>query len=226
MYSTRIKKQDIQDKGFRKSLLSLWYLYSQEKRNGDININLKDLITYSKQTVSNNKKGTKYKYIDILNTLKQKQYINISNDLNNIQNNTTLNLRFVKEDNNYKCFNNKTDYVCLADTEVNTILQYYDNNKTSCKAEDVLSIYLLIKSFMYMSTEYDPFCTASMAKLCYYADMTENSVRDIIKVLVNMKMIYKYKIKKNNNTKTINVYTLKPEKVEYLMNHVLVNIVT
>lgn len=225
MYFVKYKKIDIYNNNFKKQLLILWYLYSKESRDGTINISIKDIINNLKFSYSTCKNGTGNIFKESLQDLINKKYIYTDNDLNDIKPTSNITFYFTKQDNEYLCFNALSDYVILDNVEMNKIFYYYNNNKVNTTMDNILYVYLLIKSFMNMTEQIPTFCFPSIQKLEQYSDFHHTTLIKIIDILQKMNLLYVYDLGKYQTTNGIikqqsYVYTLKPIDKQILKNNI------
>ena len=226
MYFIKFKKTDIYNPNFKKQLLILWYLYVKESRDGTINCSIKDIITYMKFSFSTCKNGTNNIFKESIQDLINKKYIYTNNDLNIAKPNSTLTFYFSKNVNNeYICFNSSSDFVMLNDMEMNKILNYYDNYTINTTLDNIVYIYLLIKSFMNITEQSPAFCFPSIKKLETYSGFHHSTIIKIIEILQNMYLLYiydlgKYKTVSGEIKQQTLVYTLNPINKQLLKNNI------
>lgn len=227
MYFIKLKKQDVYNKNFKKEILILWYLFTREGKDGNVFCSLKDIIEDTGFQLSRTKNGINDIFKYSLENLQKIEYISINSDLNSSKINTKLKFNFIKNNNqNYKCFDLNSDFIILNNVEMNSIFNYFLNNdKEKNNIDNVVKVFLIIKSFMNINGQNDSFCFPSIQKIECYSGLSKPTILKIINILKNINLLYtydlgKYKTNSGNIKQQSLVYTLKKINIQLLKNNV------
>ena len=231
MYFIKIKKSFLLKPDSKKNILLLWYLFANEKRTGDIDFILNDMIKYYGYFPSNKDNGISSIFKKSLKTLFDENIIYSNNKIEDIKNDKIFPLKFSKNDNDeYSFLDIDSDYVIFNDEEFEKIIKYNNETKkkktnnqiraedkktSSCNIDNVIYIYLILKSFMNFAEQSYQFCFPSMNKLKTFSGLSIQSIKKALEVLEKLKMIYIYPLGKYITTKE----DLSKEQTIYCLNN-------
>ena len=137
-----------------------------------------------------------------------------NNNLSDLKNDKTFVLNFSKDDNNqYSFLNIPSDYVVFNNLEFDKIMNYQNcikNNSSitsitykkitckeiTCNIDNIIYLYLILKSFMNFSDQSYQFCFPSLVKLKTFSGLSTPSVKKILEILQQLNMIYIYNLGK------------------------------
>lgn len=214
LYFIKIKKDFLLKPEAKKTILLLWYLFSNEKRSGSIDFVLNDMIKYFGYCPSNKPNGINSVFKNSLQLLINENIIYSNNNLSDLKNDKTFVLNFSKDNNNqYSFLDVSSDYVVLNNLEFDKIMNYQNcikNNNSStkqtthkevrkeitCNVDNIIYLYLILKSFMNFSDQSYQFCFPSVVKLKTFSGLSAPSVKKILEILQQLNMIYIYNLGK------------------------------
>lgn len=193
MFFIKIDKSFLRNPESKKEIMLRWYLYATECRNGYIYLDINNLVKYYGYSPSTKENGINTIFKSSLHKMIDNNMITMVNQ-NSINKQSIYTLEFKKNNNVPVCIDYETDFVILEDSEINTILNYYLNNKSKTKSyiDNTIHLYLIIKSFMNFQEQNIPFCFPSLDTLKYYSGLSKQSILNTIITLQNMNMIYTY----------------------------------
>ena len=207
MYNISISKKYIENPEYKKMLLVFLYLYQIEKRNGDIEFSINDIIDYWEYQRTNKKGEIPDTLRDCLISLQKENFIETDCDLSKLANAEKITIRFKRDlKNNYSWLKNK-QFVILTDEELlklkNCKKQY------GVYVDKLVSLYLLIKSFMNFSDSV-PNCYWYHERIMEMNKISKKTFMKMLDVLHNVGLLYNYKMYYTTNKKVVKymqVYT-------------------
>lgn len=209
MYKVNLIKNHIENPKYKKMILCYLFLYQAERRNGDIDFSINDIIDYWEYQRTNKKGEIPDVIKNCLIDLQKENYIETDYDLNKLNNAEKITIRFKKDlDDNYFWLTNNQPYVLLTDEELLKLKNC--KKKYGIHIDKLISLYLLIKSFMNFS-ETIPCCFHSFEKLMKINELSKKTFSKILNILHIEGLLYNYTayyITKNKSIKMCQIYTV------------------
>jgi len=226
VFYIKIDKSSLTNPNSKKDIMLTWYLYATECRNGYIYLDINNLVKYYGYSPSTKENGINTIFKSSLHKMITNNSISLINENSNNKQ-SIYTLKFIKENNIPVCINFKSNFVILEDSEINTILNYYLNNKSKTKSyiDNTIYLYLIIKKFMNFHEENIPYGYPSLENLHDYSKLSKQSILNTIAILKDMNLIYTYNlgtyITKNGIVKNYPlIYTLQPINEDLLKTYI------
>lgn len=208
MYKVSLLKNHIENPQYKKTILCYLYLYQAERRNGDIDFSINDIIDYWGYQRTNKKGEIPDTIRQCLIDLQKENIIETNYNLNNLANAEKITIQFKKDlEDNYFWLSNNQPFVLLTDEELLKLRNC--KKKYGVYIDKLISLYLLIKSFMNFSEE-SPCCFYSFERLMKINELSKKTFSKILNILQAEGLLYNYTtyyITKSKSIKMCQIYT-------------------
>lgn len=208
MYKISLLKNHIENPEYKKMILCYLFLYQAERRNGNIDFSINNIIDYWGYKRTNKKGEIPDIFKQCLIDLQNENIIESNYDFNNISNSEEITIKFKKDINdNYSWLSNNQPFVLLNDDELLKLKNC--KQKYGIYIDKLISLYLLIKSFMNFSDDY-PCCFYSFENLMKINNLSKKTFEKLLRILNEENLIYNYTTyytTKSKKLKLCQIYT-------------------